>query len=184
MVLKFPISNYQFPMNFQLLIYKSKINWRLESGDWKFRKGFTLIELLVVISIIGVLATLISANLNSARSRARDAARKSDLRNIATALRLYYNDTGSYPNSNSSKQIVGCSGSPCAWGSSWIVGPTTYITLLPKDPLPNQSYKYEADSTNDTYTLSSCLENKSDINGVATSDSSWCPSLWQFQVKP
>ena len=65
----------------------------------KNKKGFTLIELLVVVSLLGVLATLVIANLNSARERTRDATRKSDLRNIQTALRLYYNDKGTYPQS-------------------------------------------------------------------------------------
>ena len=67
----------------------------------KQNKGFTLVELLVVISLIGILSTLVIANLNSARERARDAQRKSDLRNIQTALRLYYNDNAGYPASSS-----------------------------------------------------------------------------------
>ncbi|HET7098809.1 MAG TPA: prepilin-type N-terminal cleavage/methylation domain-containing protein [Patescibacteria group bacterium] len=145
--------------------------------------GFTLIELLVVISIIGILATLISANLNSARSRARDAQRKSDLRSIETALRLYYNDTGSYPTNNVSGEIMGnAGGAKVDWGSVWAVGGTTYISKLPKDPLDGQLYKYEANSATDTYTLSACLENKSDASGVVTADASWCPSLVQFQI--
>lgn len=149
-------------------------------------RGFTLIELLVVISIIGILATLVMANLNSARSRARDSQRKSDLRSIETALRLYYNDNGSYPTNNASGEIMGCSGgaSQCTWGLEWTVGTTVYMSKLPKDALDSQVYKYEADSANDTFTLSACLENESDPSGVVTGDSTWCPSLLQFQVKP
>lgn len=149
-------------------------------------RAFTLIELLVVISIIGILATLVMANLNSARARARDSQRKSDLRSIETALRLYYNDNGSYPTNNVSGEIMGCSGgaSQCTWGSEWAVGTTVYMSKLPHDALDSQVYKYEADSANDTFILSACLENASDANGVATTDSGWCPSLVQFQVTP
>lgn len=150
------------------------------------RSGFTLIELLVVISIIGLLATLMMANLTSARGRARDAQRKSDLKNISTALRLYYNDRGSFP-AGSSGNIVACSSytTPvsCNWGSAWAVGTTTYMQILPRDPITTQSYKYTPDPANDTFTLEGCLENKSDDRGVTTSDTSWCPSGWEYKFK-
>ncbi|MDP2656709.1 MAG: type II secretion system protein [bacterium] len=55
----------------------------------KNNKGFTLIELLVVIAIIGILATIALVSLNGARSKARDAKRISDLRNLASALEIY-----------------------------------------------------------------------------------------------
>lgn len=65
----------------------------------KNKKGFTLVELLVVIAIIGLLATIAFISLNSARGKARDAKRVSDIRQIQTALELYYNNqtTPSYP---------------------------------------------------------------------------------------
>ncbi|MFZ3011486.1 MAG: type II secretion system protein [Minisyncoccia bacterium] len=59
-------------------------------------KGFTLIELLVVVAIISLLSSVVFASLNSAREKARDARRKVDLKQIQTALELYYNECGSY----------------------------------------------------------------------------------------
>lgn len=145
----------------------------------KKQNGFTLIELLVVVSLLGILATLVIANMNSARERARDAQRKSDLRNIQTALRLYYNDFAGYPTS-SGGLIVGCGGN-CTWGSAWIRNGVTYMNILPKDPLAAQSYTYTGVAGNEDYTLKSCLENRSDDKGVVDAT---CPSGYKYEVKP
>lgn len=142
------------------------------------RLGFTLIELLVVVSIIGILTTLVAANLNAARSRARDAERKSDLRNVQVALRLYYNDHKfQYPASLN-------------FGSEWLsdVGNTVYMTKIPQDPSPGVYYYYVPGSDFDSYKLYACLENKSDSAGLAfdtlgISSSNWtCPSGWVYTV--
>lgn len=115
------------------------------------KKGFTLIELLVVVSLIGILATLVMANLTAGRGRSRDAQRKSDLRQISTALRLYYNDNGEFP-------LEG----DIPWGAKWDNGANSvYMNIVPDDPLPDQDYTYVL-TDSDNYTLSSCLENQSD----------------------
>jgi type II secretion system protein G len=155
------------------------------------QKAFTLIEMLVVISIIGILATLVAANLNSARSRARDAQRKSDIKNLQTAMRLYYNDFGTYPGASGGGNILGCgSATPptslCSWNSAWSIndGDTVYMSALPRDPLsPTQSYRYTFVNSDD-YTLSACLENKSDTNAVEELDLDWCPTGKAFKLKP
>lgn len=59
-------------------------------------KGFTLIELLVVVAIIGILASVVLASLNSARSKGKEAAIKSNLRNMITQVELSYNELGNY----------------------------------------------------------------------------------------
>lgn len=61
------------------------------------KRGFTLVELLVVIAIIGILATIVSVNLLTARQKARDARRIADIKNIQLSLAQYYNDYLKYP---------------------------------------------------------------------------------------
>ena len=150
------------------------------------KRGFTLIELLVVIAIIGVLTTLVLANLNAARKRGRDAQRKSDLRNIATALRLYYNDYGKYPDNDTDNQIAGCgvtATDPCVWETSFQTGSQSYMTTLPDDPLPNVTYQYTQTDL-DNFVLSSCLENLSDEQGRVDSSATWCPTQYVYEVRP
>lgn len=149
-----------------------------------FKKGFTLIELLVVVALLGVLSTLVLANLNAARGRGRDSSRKADLRNIETALRLYYNDKGVYPQNNASGQILGCGASgdtACEWGEEWSVGTTVYMGALPTDPIASQVYVYTRSSP-DNYSLMACLENKSDEDGIVA-DASECDSEWKYVVE-
>lgn len=53
------------------------------------KRGFTLIELLVVIAIIGMLAGIVLVSLGSARRRARDTRRTSDIRQVVSAQEMY-----------------------------------------------------------------------------------------------
>lgn len=147
--------------------------------------GFTLIELLIAIAILAIIASFGIANLRSGQNRARDAQRKSDIRQIQSSLRLYYNDYGKYPGSSATSfTIMGCGANgttECQWGAAWTAGAKTYMDPLAKDPL-GYSYRY-ARTDLDSYTLSACLENKNDSGGKATTNTSWCPTGWMFEMK-
>ncbi len=71
---------------------------RQRSGD---EGGFTLIELLVVILIIGILAAIAIPSFLNQKSKANDAAAKSQVRTGETAMETYSTDhNGEYLNSS------------------------------------------------------------------------------------
>jgi len=121
-------------------------------------QGFTLIELLVVIAIIGVLSTLAVIALGNARAKARDSKRMSDLKQIGTALELYYTDHGNYP-------IIITPGNSLVS----LDGTRVYMADIPSNPTPrtdggcaNVNYVYDSDDGNGIddhtpYTLTSCI---------------------------
>ncbi len=122
------------------------------------KKGFTLIELLVVIAIIGLLSTLSVLALNSARARSRDAKRVADVKQIQTALEMYYNEAGNYMPTAS-----------FAIGGAIATGTNTYMKQIPSAPTPvdgasctvaNNTYTYVYQPTSGeggSYTLTYCL---------------------------
>lgn len=120
-------------------------------------RGFTLIELLIVLAIIGILTSFLMVNFIGAKARARDAQRKSDLRQIQSALELYRADQGQYP----AAPLPAC-------GTSLTANGTTYMQKIPCDPLTSAAYSYTTTGT--TYTLVACLENSNDSQKDATNN--------------
>jgi len=126
-------------------------------------KGFTLIELLVVIAIIGLLASVVLLALNSARAKSRDAKRLADVRQMATALELYYNDNNAYPTQAAAAVVS-------TGGTTLNALVPNYVGALPTAPTPaeanctgsgtsqvlNNSYVYLS-ANGSTYSLSFCL---------------------------
>ncbi len=120
------------------------------------KKGFTLIELLVVIAIIGLLSTLAVVALGSARAKSRDAKRVSDIRQIQTALELYYADQNAYP--TGSAVTLGGSSAACLNASGFTTAgcSSPYMGVVPSAPTPG-AYTYTVSGTT-AYTLTGTLE--------------------------
>lgn len=135
----------------------------------KNRNGFTLVELLVVISILGVLVSVALAAFRSSQVKGRDAQRKSDLKQMSSALELYYSDYGQYPTSGSNK-IAACpstTATVCPWGTGEFTdGRTIYFKTLPLDPVSTSSYYYRIVDAgiNQKFQLFAHLENSQDPN--------------------
>lgn len=133
--------------------------------------GFTLVEILIVIVIVGILATIGFGSFQSSQIKSRDAARKSDLKQIGSALEVYFNDHGQYP-VGSGGAINGCNGGqPCSWGGIFSdQNGTVYMVKIPSDPQEDRSYYYSS-ADGSSYQIYASLENvlDKDIQLVAES---------------
>ena len=130
----------------------------------KNKKGFTLIELLVVVAIMGLLAALAIISLNTARAKARDARRVADIKQIHTAIELYYTDQNQYPADITPSVIEGKCLNAGGFVDPGNCTTPVYMNLVPSNPAPrvdgtcsDSSYTYTAGTNNTTYQIRWCL---------------------------
>ncbi len=98
------------------------------------KRGFTLVELLVVIAIIGVLSSIVVSSIGSARQKARDVRRISDMKQLDIALNFFFDDNRRYPSNaddgvSNLGEIIGDDNGPIEQALA------QYLTAIPKDPL-------------------------------------------------
>ena len=126
-------------------------------------------ELMIVMVLLGILITVGLASYRSVQMKSRDSKRKSDLRQISSALELYFNDKGRYPADDGAGIISGCGtgdSQACAWGESMTDSKgTIYMITLPGDPSSGRQYYYDSyGSLGKGYQLYGRIENSEDVD--------------------
>ncbi|NCC70302.1 prepilin-type N-terminal cleavage/methylation domain-containing protein [bacterium] len=132
------------------------------SKNSKNNKGFTLPELMVSMSIIGTIGAMSADKLNSLIPTARDTQRQANIRQVQTALEIYYLYNNSYPETGNCNE-------PTEKG--WKIlekelsdknkikkEENIYIPRFPNDPLDDKEYYFSYCSDGKTYKISYKLE--------------------------
>ncbi len=63
----------------------------------KNQRGMTLIEIMVVVTILGLIATIVTVNVIGRLDQAKVSACKTQIKNLETALDEFRRDNGFYP---------------------------------------------------------------------------------------
>ena len=140
-------------------------------------RGFTLIELLVVVMVIGALSGIVISLVNSGgfRQKAEDTQRVADLKQIQTALELYFSDNRAYPAISGWLEIT---------GSDLLSGALSpiYINKMPSDPKGSTGlavpcgtpesprYNYVSNATGASYILTATMALENSVTGNACAD--------------
>jgi len=112
----------------------------MKNGRSKRAGGFTLIELMLVIIIIGILVSIVVPRLTGRTQRARIAAAKMTIENVATALKAFELDLGRFPTAEEGLEALTLRPATLAPEDEWN-GP--YLELEPLDPWKRRLvYKY------------------------------------------
>jgi general secretion pathway protein G len=114
------------------------------------QSGFTLVEMLVVLAIIGSIVGLVGPRVLNYLSESKVKTAQIQMENIASALDLFYLDTGRYPSTE--EGLAALVRMPTE-ASSWN-GPYLKSTNIPKDPW-GRGYVYRAPGQNGPYDISS-----------------------------
>jgi prepilin-type N-terminal cleavage/methylation domain-containing protein len=88
-------------------------------------KGFTLLEMAVVLSIIAILAAIMTPFVTNYIDQARRTRAQVDANNIAKAYTLYFRDVGFFPIFDSVAASAGAASMNCQLSGTGLVFPTS-----------------------------------------------------------
>ena len=112
------------------------------------QRGFTLVELLVVITIIALIMGVVGPRVLNYLTESKAKTAKIQIESFASALDLYFLDTGRYPSgSEGLAALVRRPGNIAAWNGPYLKG-----GVVPPDPWGNP-YVYRSPGQNGTYDI-------------------------------
>ncbi|MCK5306627.1 MAG: type II secretion system major pseudopilin GspG [Candidatus Omnitrophica bacterium] len=146
-------------------------------------KGFTLIEMIVVMTIIGILAALISAATFRAIEDAKESKAAAAISAVEAALAMYESDVAGYPlqaaGDNAFKSHLQNDDGAVGWNGPYMnfidedldkpaaIGGTKYM-----DPWGN-AYQYKCPGNNGVYDIWSCGNDGVDDSGGGDDINAW-----------
>lgn len=123
-------------------------------------RGFTLVELLVVVAIMGILTIITVSQFSTARKKARDVSRKSDLNSVSKAVTGYFADYGIFPLDDTSSLSINS-----MWGGEFSDKGYVYMKTMPKETQTNwPNYCYVVSTDRKSYAIFAALENTTDAD--------------------
>ena len=130
-----------------------RIRTRKQVGSRYLRRselGFTLVEILVVITIIALVMSLVGPRVLNYLGESKVKAAKIQIESLASAVELYYLDTGQYPSSSEGlNSLLLRPGNVTGWNGPYLKG-----NGVPSDPW-GKPYLYRAPGQNGAYDISS-----------------------------
>ena len=110
--------------------------------------GFTLVEILVVITIIALIMSLVGPRVLNFLSDSKVKAARIQIESFASALDLYFLDTGQYPTTSQGlTALVQPPGGARSWGGPYLKG-----NMIPSDPW-GRTYAYRSPGQRGSYDI-------------------------------
>ena len=134
-------------------------------------RGFTLVEILVVITIIGLIMALVGPRVLNYLSESKVKTAKIQIQSFASALDLFYLDTGRYPSSAEGlAALVQPMGGAAAWNGPYLKGGN-----VPLDPW-GKHYVYRSPGEHGIYDVVSLgADGQEGGSGTAADITNWTP---------